>query len=212
MNILRRRAMMQSRAGISPVLPAEYQQVEWIGSSGTQYINTRYTLYEKGIYCNFMLDSINSSNEICVFGKLEPGYTGYYWLYKPTDSQMWGVTRGRKSFPVGEITTNQWHTLSIQGDYNNPTVEFDGVPKPQSSESAGNATTYRPIYLFGNNFNESFRYGATCKIKRFTIDNFADFIPAYRKSDGVIGMYDIIRNAFYTNSGTGTFTKGADVN
>lgn len=35
-------------------------------------------------------------------------------------------------------------------------------------------------------------------------------IPCYRKSDGVIGMYDLVFGVFYQNSGTGEFLKGAD--
>lgn len=38
-----------------------------------------------------------------------------------------------------------------------------------------------------------------------------DGIPCYRKSDDVIGLYDLVSKQFYTNQGTGTFTKGADV-
>ena len=38
-----------------------------------------------------------------------------------------------------------------------------------------------------------------------------DLIPCYRISDNVIGLYDIVNDVFYTNSGTGTFSKGADV-
>ena len=41
---------------------------------------------------------------------------------------------------------------------------------------------------------------------------FRHFIPCYRKSDNVIGLYDLVEGTFYTNSGTGTFTKGSDVN
>jgi hypothetical protein len=36
-------------------------------------------------------------------------------------------------------------------------------------------------------------------------------IPCYRISDNVIGMYDLIGKTFYTNAGSGTFTKGANV-
>ena len=36
-------------------------------------------------------------------------------------------------------------------------------------------------------------------------------IPCYRKSDSVIGMFDTVSGSFFTNAGTGTFTKGADV-
>jgi len=38
-----------------------------------------------------------------------------------------------------------------------------------------------------------------------------DFIPCYRNSDGEIGLYDSINDIFYTNQGTGVFTKGNDV-
>ena len=45
-----------------------------------------------------------------------------------------------------------------------------------------------------------------------------DLVPCYRKSDGVIGMYDLCGNvcpltgtAFFINAGTGSFTKGSDV-
>ena len=38
-----------------------------------------------------------------------------------------------------------------------------------------------------------------------------DLIPCYRIADNEIGMYDIVNDVFYTNAGTGTFTKGADV-
>jgi hypothetical protein len=36
-----------------------------------------------------------------------------------------------------------------------------------------------------------------------------DFIPARRNSDGYVGLYDIINNVFYGNSGSGNFTAGS---
>ena len=35
-----------------------------------------------------------------------------------------------------------------------------------------------------------------------------DFIPCYRKSDNVAGLYDLVNNTFYTNQGTGNFIVG----
>lgn len=35
-----------------------------------------------------------------------------------------------------------------------------------------------------------------------------NFIPAMRKSDSVVGMYDLVNDVFYTNAGTGTFSYG----
>lgn len=39
----------------------------------------------------------------------------------------------------------------------------------------------------------------------------ADFVPCYRISDSVCGMYDTIAGSFFTNAGSGTITAGADV-
>lgn len=38
-----------------------------------------------------------------------------------------------------------------------------------------------------------------------------NYVPCYRVSDGVIGLYDLVNNVFCTNIGTGTFIKGEDV-
>ena len=38
-----------------------------------------------------------------------------------------------------------------------------------------------------------------------------EFIPCYRKSDNIIGMYDLVNGKFYTNSGTEEFIKGEAV-
>lgn len=38
-----------------------------------------------------------------------------------------------------------------------------------------------------------------------------DFVPCYRKSDGVIGLYDVIERKYYPCQGTGTFGGGQEV-
>lgn len=37
-------------------------------------------------------------------------------------------------------------------------------------------------------------------------------IPVYRRSDNVIGFYDILNDYFYTNKWSGTFSKWWNVN
>ena len=38
-----------------------------------------------------------------------------------------------------------------------------------------------------------------------------EYIPCYRKSDGEIGLYEKYTDQFIVNTGSGTFTKGDDV-
>lgn len=40
-------------------------------------------------------------------------------------------------------------------------------------------------------------------------EKVAEMAPCYRKSDNKIGMYCLVRNAFYP--GTGSYSKGANV-
>ena len=79
----------------------------------------------------------------------------------------------------------------------------------------GNGTL--PLFLFAQNETSSAPVHITgtkrvysCKIKQ---DNswVRYFVPAKRKSDNVLGMYDIINGTFYTNAGSGTFTGGPAV-
>ena len=38
------------------------------------------------------------------------------------------------------------------------------------------------------------------------------FIPAKRKSDNVVGLYDLVNDTFYTNAGSYNFDYGASTN
>lgn len=58
-------------------------------------------------------------------------------------------------------------------------------------------------------------YSSTLRLYYFTIRGEDDgntvlrrFIPALRKSDSVVGLYDDVNDVFYTNAGTGSFIAG----
>ena len=55
-----------------------------------------------------------------------------------------------------------------------------------------------------------------CYVRIYSAKISVDFVyqylvPCYRKSDNVVGMYDIINSKFYQNKGTGTFLMGTEV-
>ena len=73
----------------------------------------------------------------------------------------------------------------------------------------------RPLYLFKvNDADDHPQAPMTLYYWKIWDDNnlLRDFVPCYRKSDGVIGLYDRVEGKFYTNKGTGTFLKGNDIN
>lgn len=110
---------------------------------------------------------------------------------------------------------------SFVGAFHSCHMAADGTSFDETYSVSYNATvsevTSRNIALFarmdGSNNLERFSHR---KIRIFQIREngiiVLDLVPCYRKSDGEIGMYDLVSNTFFTNAGTGTFTKGADVN
>ena len=71
------------------------------------------------------------------------------------------------------------------------------------------------MYLFAQNEGSSY-YDTSIRLYAFTLgvneQVIRNYVPCYRKSDGVIGLYDTINKQFKINEGTGSFTKGPDVN
>ena len=190
-------------------LPSEYQEVEWIGSSGTQYINTGYnpsssTCIEVVVSVpRFQLNTeiIGARSGGRYYELLFSGSSGSFYV------QMY-KTPGTRFSDFGNKNTFK----IINGDfYINDELKL-------TSQQTLSGNTYQisvPIYLFGLNNNGSAQRLIEqtmyyCKIEENNQIQ-REFIPCYRKSDDVIGMYDIVTQTFYTNAGSGTFTKGQDV-
>ena len=95
------------------------------------------------------------------------------------------------------------------------TVEVDGETYTNSDSAAATTASASAVFVLGNGATGTVKYGYIGKI--YSASYYADgvrkcnLVPCYRKSDGVIGMYDKVAGKFYTNSGTGTLVKGADV-
>jgi hypothetical protein len=184
-------------------LPAEYQEVEWIWSSGTQYINTGVkasnTLSTKLV----MQPNTSYTSEYAVFGDAWSAnalfFMEYNWNYRLHNwGTYWDFARVNNSKTT--ITTDaSW--ITINGT--------------SYSLTAGSSYSNNNIRLFatGDGYNTSKR--GRFKVYSFKIsDNnvlVRDLVPCYRKLDDVIWLYDIVNDIFYTNAGGGTFNKWWDV-
>lgn len=205
-------------------LPRTYQQVEWIGSDNstgntrafldlgftfdtkariemTQYVTAQTTGYAFGSAENSgklrcMLTSPNSNNANALFY----GSTGSAYIsVQPT------LVNGSYNEFVFTLESGNLHA------YNKTTGSED------AKTTQGAYIMTNNLYLFAQNYNGSARYAGKTQIVSFKYydkndELICDLVPCYRKSDGEIGMYDLIRKIFLTNIETGTtFLKGADV-
>ena len=172
-------------------LPTTYYELEWLQSSGTQYINTG-VIYssQTSAEVDFKFINYTANTEQEVLAAYESS----------TDRMQCGITNANVFLDNGGFG----YDSSLLTDR----VLAKGVGK-------GNGTL--PLFLFAQNETSSAPVHITgtkrvysCKIKQN--NNWVRyFVPAKRKSDNVLGMYDIINGTFYTNAGSGTFTGGPAV-
>ena len=193
---------IQIVSGGSSGLPAEYQEVEYLQSSGTQYIDTGVVL-DDTMTIRIKYDFIRSG---FVFGSRVSASSRYSGITNEGGG-AYNIRYGNTV--IYTQNTAPFGTVDVVISPNGVTLNGEEVSTTAYGDSfyAGNC------YLFTSNSNGVPFTGdyATNRVRRFTIDNVIDLVPCKRKSDDVLGMYDLINDEFLTNAGTGTFLTGGNV-
>jgi hypothetical protein len=191
-----------------PRLPSEYQEVEYIEASGWpyliiwNYLNTSYIIEAK-----YQMPADGAITLWCNRWSRTPYHR--YWLI--SNSSVTNVIVWWSSW------TNLWtpwtaiHTIKIQGS----TAYYDWVAYSVSYSANLWIDYWLWVFVYNNSAvpTSSGDYGKVfyVKISDSNETPLYDLVPCYRKSDDEIWMYDLVTNTFYTNEGTGTFTKWWDV-
>lgn len=178
-------------------IPNEYEEVEYIESTGTQYIDTNYTPVQ-GDDLEFKNVTINTFNgalfsagtesyQLILLGLGSVCYYKYFQTGNAAASSFSTITNGNIKVLNGNLYIN--NVLKVEANY------------------GGAVNTTLNIFQRANNTSNLIG-----KIGEIIISNNGiikrDFIPCYRKSDNVAGLYDLVNNTFYTNQGTGNFMVG----
>lgn len=193
-------------ASVNKALPDGYTQLEYIESTGTQYIDTDYffgDIATETVTIDFMRTGTGAGS--ILYGTRR-GYTnnGYGIQFQDggnTYIQYGGSDGGIGSNAPGSLDTR--YTITQTG----PTYNFRDI----SYTSMGTTPTQSyPLYLFGINNGGSITIPTPMRLYSFVIkdSNNVDkvyLIPAMNHL-GVIGLYDIVRDVFLTNAGSGEFT------
>ena len=195
----------------SAMLPSKYQKIDYIESTGTQYIDTNYML--KG---NLKIDGkVYTSvmrKEMAVIGTEKEGIE---IGFSRTNNRFFVFSQNS----VGVAPKTSIYDTIIEFTAcvtNEPRKELilhniDGGVKDSSTDVNYPYGDNVKLNLFQYN-NMFYFYGRLYQLQIYDDDKLVrNFIPCYRKSDNTIGLYDVMNNTFYTNAGTGTFLKGNDV-
>lgn len=198
------------------ILPDEYQEVEYIESNGTNaYINTGVipTANTK-INIDFEYLGGNTAQWHPFYGVRE---TAPAWFCSFINKDNYKIAVVYSKTDTGGSSQT---AIEVGKRYNlrneKGTFYLNDVAQSSISVTGEVSGCTKPMYLFGfNNTGNADTRSLQLKIYRCKLYEgdtlIRDFIPCYRKSDNVIGLYDLVNDVFYTNQRTGTFLKGNDV-
>ncbi|MBQ9267506.1 MAG: InlB B-repeat-containing protein [Clostridia bacterium] len=175
------------------VLPSGYTVLEYLATDGRAYIN------------------LGSAHPITTNTQIEVGAQfGESWIYGYTagDSQRYGGTY--QSGYMGSAYV-QWTYDGKYHDYvfnYSSGVTVDGTEYIYTGTPSGSSGSAN-LYLFRANGSSVYVEGKIFYFKQYEDGELVyDLVPCYRASDNVSGMYDLVENTFYGNTGSGSFSKG----
>ena len=191
-------------------LPSGYTQLEYIQSSGTQYINTGFVPSPD---TRAVIDA-----QITAQTAASAAYLGERSGSGGTDKtayELWSMSTGANvsSDFFGNRVSKTMSTIGTRVliDKNKASVTINGSTVTNSA-AAGTATL--PIFLLASNDKGTAAYGIAAKLYACQLyDNGAlvrDFVPC-KNASGAVGLYDTVGAQFYANAGTGTFTAGPEI-
>ena len=185
-------------------LPDGYTELTYIQSSGTQYIDTGFKPnQDTRVVGDMQFLNNTSGNPASLFGYRKAQSTQRYEFFQ-YNSLLYSPYNTSAGSTIS-MTTNK---ISI--DKNKGTTLVNG--SALSTITYANFQCSGNLYLFALNNNGSVaNVNGNKRIYSCQIyDNGTltrNFVPCKNPS-GVVGMYDMVNNVFYQNSGTGTFTAG----
>ena len=187
-----------------PLLPDGYTQLEYIQSSGSQYINTGFKP-NQDTKISITVDFPLSRTTWLYGGRTSAGSNSLGFLCEDGSRYRFDYASS-----VNALTVKPTGKFTIDSDKNKCYINGELV------FTATYKTFTSPVnmYIFNNNNNGSLSGGSSAKLYNCSIyDNgvlIRSFIPC-KNASGTVGLYDSVNNQFYQNAGSGTFIAGPEI-
>ena len=195
-------------------VPTAYQKLTYIGSTGTQYIDSGVVpsndfgfsleLAVEDTITDHVYDGVreNSGDTRCWVGFINK-HPDVGWNVTQVNYPATAVSY--ESYEFAEVSVNMFNDRKVYvGDVD--CTLFGTLPTL--------ASFTKSFYLLGIHGSSGSPYLLASRLAsaRFTKGSeiIKNFVPVERKSDNVLGLYETINGVFYTNDGTGTFVRGAN--
>ena len=202
-------------------LPKGTKFVEYIESSGTQWINTGFSPTNKNVRIEVTYRFVSlptGTNRKYIFGESYNG--GKIRLqYAVGSAEHCFIGFGNNTVTnatFDSYDTDTTHTIVCDRGV----FSLDGATSDDwdlSNASLSTTDTNHPIYLFGHNVNNGNPSSYLSSIRLYSCkvwdqgELVRDFMPVSLTNETVVCLYDAVGEMFYYNAGSGNFTAGKDV-
>lgn len=194
-------------------LPDNYEELEYIESNTGQtcYINTGVKLNNSNfnnlrieVDGNFGTDTTHWRVD-GFSGSIGGAFVTRYIGINPSSKLAYG-NKSDTATSLTDSDTDGRHSYIV--DYKNGYVKKDGDTIVTFTPHVYTHTFESNLFIFTWNKSGTKQKSAKKYGVKFFFDDVLTFngIPAKRKSDNVIGMYDMVSRQFFTNAGTGSFS------
>lgn len=184
-----------------PLLPDGYTQIEYIESTGEQYINTNILANQDSkIRAKIAFLGASGENILGARNTVTDGTNRFGLITFGTANKI-GCFFGNSSTQTIPIDSDPHeYELSKHG------ISVDGIVY---SFSASSFSTSYPVVLFGFNNGKNGVVKTKSRLWNFDMDGHY-FIPCKNPS-GVVGLYDLVGGKFYASAGADPFNGGPEV-
>ena len=185
-------------------IPVAYQEVEYIENSSTgPYIDLgiKFTNLTK----SHLKVMPKMTTWDVIYGMNEWSDTQDYRLFNYSNQFYFDLPGGSGSgnrIMGGSFAPNAVKEIEVGNFYVKNIWESSNII---SGNTVGTFTASWTTRLNGTSKSTNRRYWVKVRENNTLV---RDLYACYRKSDNVVGMYDKVSKTFFTNSGSGSFTKG----
>lgn len=188
-------------------LPSGYTQLEYIQSSGNQWINTSFTP-KSTTRVKMSAKFLGGTTTSAFFGARSASsatdsksFTFLVVSKKPRSDYFGSSKSGAQTVSASQV--------EIDWNKNVCTIDSDTI-----THTATSAASNQALYIFAVNTAGSATLPASMQLYSCAIyDNgtlVRDFVPC-KNASGAVGLYDLVNAQFYANAGTGTFAAGPEI-
>ena len=187
---------------------AKYIPIEYLESTGTQYIDTGYK-FSQGFKAMLFFELTNTKAG-CLFGAWDGNSRNFLWFFGDVMNNYIQVAAGEGglSYSIQNLTyKNKYEISNKRYAY----LKLNTLEQTELINDISYNYNNLSFYIFARNDSDNANFFISIKLYSLQLyDNdvlVRDFIPVL-DGDGVPCMYDRVEGKFYYNAGTGQFIAG----